>query len=542
MSALSQLIRLRLSRDRVSMFVWATVFFIMWGPIAKGIGAAYDEAGLRELAVLIAGNPATRFMRGAPAGGTLEAIMFVSLFGYLVLAIGIMGALIGLRHLRAEEEQGRAELIMAGAVERKAPLMATVIVGLLETGLVSIAFVLSSTTVAGFDFVGSFVTAFALFATGVAGLFIGLLAGQLAPTSRAATFGAIGVMLAFYLVRGIGEAQGELQDDPAFVEPGALTWFSPMGWGVLARPFASEPWSPNPTPLMLFMPLLALLAVAVELIEMNRELGASVFSSGHGRATAAAGLGGPASLSLRTRTITIIGYALGGAVLGLAAGVIAPMFESLADQAPEFQQVWDRITGGAGARPELLVVIAMAGFIALLAAAAATQLTLSTHADERDFGEAFGSAALSRTRWLLGNTAVGLFAGMLVLAAFYLVTCTALAIQDVDAWADAARITFAYAPVVALFAALAALLIAFVPRMSGFIWLLLFGSLIFGEFAPMFAPDAEGLEKLSPFAWIGNPMLPEFDPWVMLWFGLISLGICILALIGWRRRDLQPQH
>ena len=538
MSEFLLLCRLRARRDLVSVIIWATLFVVLWGATAKGISNSFDTESLHGLALLLASNPAARFVRGGPTGAELDAVMYASVYGFLALAIGFAAALPAIRHTRAEEERGPTELVLAGAVRRHVPLLATIAVIVVELVVILIAFVGGSIAIAGFDLGRTLLAAAALGGWGLVAMFAGLLAGQIAPTARSASFGASGVILLAFILRGVGEAQGTVQADPVYVEPGPITWASPIGWGVLARPFASSPWEPNPAPLLLFIPLILLLAVTVLAIERRREIGDSLIRPRLGRPTGAEWVAGPGALSVRTRTITIIGYLIGAIFFGSAAGFLGPLVEQFASDSPAMAQVLDAIAKSSGGQPELLLVTALGGFCAVLAAAATIQLVSGIRADEREFGEAFGSAAVSRWRWYASDALLGLVVGAAVLALFALGASTTFSISGISIWGDTFLVVAGLAATLPLFAGLAGLLVGWAPRALAVVWVLLFAALLVGDLAPLFAPDVDWLPKLSPFHWVSNVLAPDFDATGLILMPVIGAALLALGALGFRRRDL----
>ncbi|MCR8672084.1 polyketide antibiotic transporter, partial [Agrococcus sp. HG114] len=216
-----------------------------------------------------------------PAGTGLGAVMFVSTYAYLALMVGLMMTFFAVRHSRGDEDAGRAELVRGTAVGRWAPLASTLLAGAVELAIVC-GLTLAVSVALGLPATGSALMALALAGVGLIGMLVGLLAGQVLPTSRAANGAAAIVVGAWFFVRGIGDALGEPSDDLTRVESAWPAWLSPIGWGAQAHPFADAPWEPDGTPLLLFVPAALLLGGLVAALESRRELGSALVAERHG--------------------------------------------------------------------------------------------------------------------------------------------------------------------------------------------------------------------------------------------------------------------
>ena len=85
----------------------------LWAAVLGGLGAAFDEEARRGLVALLSAQPALLLLRGAPAGISLGAVMFVSTYAYLALMVGFMMTFFAVRHSRGDEAR-----VGAARVER----------------------------------------------------------------------------------------------------------------------------------------------------------------------------------------------------------------------------------------------------------------------------------------------------------------------------------------------------------------------------------------------------------------------------------------
>ncbi|MFR0656749.1 hypothetical protein SB719_19580, partial [Pantoea sp. SIMBA_079] len=81
---------------------------------AESIEQTYGSAAARtQLIQLAIANPTILVLRGIPQGAGVAALTFFEIYTFIALMAGLMNTFLAVRHSRAEEEQGRAELVAA---------------------------------------------------------------------------------------------------------------------------------------------------------------------------------------------------------------------------------------------------------------------------------------------------------------------------------------------------------------------------------------------------------------------------------------------
>src|SRR3954471_11689428 len=137
MSGLRELIRLALKRDRVFLPAW--LGFLAFAVVITGSSykSLYDTPRSRaEVVHGLGDTPATLALYGRIYADSVGGLVAWRLLGISVALAGLMSILIVVRHTRAEEESGRAELVGAGVVDRRAPLTAALLTaGVASMGL-----------------------------------------------------------------------------------------------------------------------------------------------------------------------------------------------------------------------------------------------------------------------------------------------------------------------------------------------------------------------------------------------------------------------
>ncbi|HEX9497999.1 MAG TPA: ABC transporter, partial [Mycobacterium sp.] len=124
------LLRLALRRDRVRLSEWIAVLTLMMVYAPNAVKLAYPEEAQRQTRVNLLKTPAGMILGGPMFGGNetdLGAMMANELMLTLIVAASILAITTVIRHTRAEEESGIAELVLSSVVGRYARTYAALI-------------------------------------------------------------------------------------------------------------------------------------------------------------------------------------------------------------------------------------------------------------------------------------------------------------------------------------------------------------------------------------------------------------------------------
>jgi ABC-2 type transport system permease protein len=534
------LLRQRLRRDRWQLVVWILSIALLAAFSAASIAQTYGDAAARaELVRLAIANPAILMLRGIPQGTGLAAVTFFEIYTFLALLAGLMNTFLAVRHSRAEEESGRAELIGSTPAGRLLPTVATVAHGLLVNIVLALA-TAGAFISAGLPAQGSLTAGAAIGGTGLAFMSIGLVFAQLMSTSRGANGYAAAVVLLAYLLNGIGDAIGTpVPGSRTQLAAGWPSWLSPIGWGQESSPYTAN----DGRPLLLQVALAAVLVAVVFAVQSVRDSGAGVFPERAGRKDALPILRGPLGLAWRLQWPVIVGWTLGGIATGLLAGALGSVVsDSLAKDASmsNIREAIGRIGAGGSGPLAQLFISAIFSIVGVLAAACAVQAVIRLRQEEASgSAEAVLATPVSRVRWLLEFVLVGVVAIVLVL----LGAAVASGVSAVGAGEDPARIADSFAAAAAQFPValsyLGVLTLVFVLLPSATVavgWTALGLGAFIGVFGGLVQlPD--WLRHVSPFA--DAPVVVGDPDWTG---GYWMFGITLVALIASavliRRRDL----
>jgi ABC-2 type transport system permease protein len=397
------LLRLALRRDRVRLSVWVAVLTLMMVYAPNAVKLAYPEEAQRLARVNLMRTPAGIMLSGPSFGGNetdLGAMMANELMLTLIVATSILSILTVIRHTRAEEESGIAELVLSSVVGRYARTYAALILVGGVNGILAVAMTLAMSAT-GFALVDT--AAMCLGITGVAMVFgaVAAVTAQLWRQARTATGAAMASLALAALIRGIGDVINN--------SGSALSWFSPIAWAQQMRSFVDLRWWPFALLVALTIGLMAL----ATWLESRRQYDDGNIPS-TGERPNARPIKTVFGLHITLQRGQTIGWSVGLFLAGLAFG---SMTKSLLDAAKD-NPVLARVLTAQGNDG---VYTTMTQFLAAAATAYVVGAVLRVYNDEESgLGEAVLARAVSRWRWLLtavasalvGSTVLMFFAGL----------------------------------------------------------------------------------------------------------------------------------
>lgn len=539
-SGTARLLALALRRDRIRLAVWLAVIVACWVAFVGELAVLQDEGTLADRALVLR-SPAMIMMTGPGYGlddYTLGAALAAEVTVWIAAALAVLSILEVVRHTRAEEESGRAELLRAAPIGRHAPATAALLLALIAQAAIAIA---STAVVVGLGGVAlsdtlALTGGLALLGAVFAG--VALAAAQLVEHARTAIGVSLTVFGAAFALRAIGDAQQSPatgDDDTSW-----LSWLSPLAWIQQTRAFVDLRW----WPLALLVAAAALALLAAYTLAARRDFGAGLVPSRPGRAHASALLSSPAGLAWRAQRTGLMWTALGLGLLWLGSGSV---MGSLGDMRAMLEQnaLYAAVLGSD-------LVNGFFSLLALLAALGAASWGVASLARlqaEETSGrtETVLATRVSRGGWLGGQltvTATGVALLALSGAALLWLGAAASGTDDLPDAAELIGLGAAYLPAIAVVAALAAAAYAWAPRITWFAWLPVLWGVVVGMFGDLFdLPDAA--RALSPFWWTPNPLTgaggagDQAAAAPALWgLSAVAAALGALAFWGFRRRGV----
>lgn len=522
------LLRLALRRDRLRLAIWVVVLAGVVAVFASAIGELYpDEAARRALGATVAASPAFSAMLG-PLLDPLSVGGLVAwrLSFFPMVLVPLMALQTVTRHTRAEEEQGRLELVGSTVVGSRAPLTAALLLALgasLVVGvLVTLALLAQGQAVAGSVALG-------LVHAGTGALFAGVAAvtGQLAATARGAN-GLAGAVL------GVGFGLRAAADGAGASGPAWLGWLSPTGWVTQVRPFAGERW-------WVFALMTVVVVVTITIaygLVARRDLGAGLLPTRLGPAVAPARLASPLALAWRLHRGALLWWSVGLLGTGMVYGALAESVTDVLDTVPGAEDLLRRL-GGAEVLVDAFVAATM-GILALIVSIFTVSTVLQLRAEEVGVrAEPLLATRVTRDQWLASHVVVAVVgtAWLLAVAGAGEGLAHGLRIGDLGQVPRLAAAGLAQVPAVLVLAGIAVALFGVLPRFVAMAWGALVVFLLLGQLGPVLQLDQWAL-NLSPFT--HAPRVPADDVTAAPVAALLAVAaaFAVTGVVGFRRRDL----
>jgi ABC-2 type transport system permease protein len=520
------LLRFAVRRDRRRLLIWVVSLagVTVYGTTA--LGAVYPTAASRQARAAVTGTP-TGTLLGGPGYGldhyTLGAMIANELGLSVMVAIAILSIQVVVRHTRAEEEGGGAELILTGAVGRRAPLTMALALAVLVDLAVAVV-VAAGLAGAGLGFVDSVAVALGWALTGLVFAGVAAVTAQLFESARGATGAALAVLGVAVVVRGVG--------DVLHSGGSALSWLSPIAWAQQTRAFVDLRW----TPLLLSVAATGALVAAAYRIGRHRDVGAGVLVPRRGPASASPSLAGPASLLGRLQRGSMIGWTVALFLFGATFGSLTDSVVAMVRQTPLLAKIF--AASGASVTDSFTAATSVDFGLCAAAFAVASVLRLR---NEESAGrlELLLATPVDRRRLLAaGATVSALGAAVLLLSAGLGDGLSAAAVTgDAGLIGRDVGAALVHFPAVLVMAGIAALLVAMVPRMAVLAWLVVVWAFLAGMFGALLNLPPWTL-KLSPFGWTPKVPAEHADIASLAALLIVAAALLIAALATFRRRDV----
>lgn len=517
------LVRLILRRDRIRLPLWLVGITALIAGSAESILAVYDTAEKQAgYAVTVESSGAGKMLNGLPYDvATLAGIVSYEATSTATVLVALMAIFLVVRHTRAEEESGRAELLRATVTGRHAATAAAVVVASLASVL---AGALDAAVFAayGFDTVGSLAHGASLAAIGVFFTAVAAAAAQVTASTRAALGISGGVLGVAFVVRGVGALADSW-----------IAYVSPLGWVQKVRPFGPIDWIWLGA---LMLATAAVLALTVYLTA-HRDAGAGLIQPSPGSPRAPEWLGTAVGLAWRLQRGIVLGWGVGLAIAAIVFGSVGREVISMVEDNPAIADYF-AATGGAGIIESYFAFAVL--MIAVVAAAFPVSSVLRLRAEEEaGRAEVVLATALPRSRWILGSLAVTVLGTAAHLLAIGIAMGATHGLVSGD-WSLFRPLIGAAAqliPAVLLIAAIAAALFGWLPRLAALAWAVVAFAVLQAYLGELLRfPD--WLSDLSPFRHLAAMPVEELRVAPVIVLLALACLVAAAGMVGARRRDI----
>jgi ABC-2 type transport system permease protein len=507
-------VRLALRLDRIKLPFWILGLAGITVITASAFQDLYPTVESRELFGLsVSANPALRAMLGPLFDASSIGGLTAWRIGFAIVLAGMMGFQTVVRHTRAEEETGRAELVRSAVVGRHAMLTAALVVALLS-GVVIAALIAAGMIGLGLDPTGSAA--------------LGAFTAQLTGSARVANGIAGAVLGLSYLLRALGDS----------VEDSGLSWLSwvsPIGWAQQLRPFADERW----WVLGLVAAFVVIVGGSGYALVSRRDVDAGLLAPRPGRAEADPSLRSPLTLAWRLQRSTLLGWTIGFAVVGLALGSIADSVGDIIGDNPQLEEIIAQL-GGARGIVDAYIAGTM-GIVGLVSSVYAVQAVLRLRFEEVNVrAETVLATRVTRLPWAASHVIIAIAGTALLLVVAGATTGLVHGLRTGDLARELPRVlggALAQLPAALVLTGIALVLFGALPRLIMIAWVLVATTLVISQLGPMLQFDQWVLD-LAPFSHV--PQLPGGEmTWTpLLWLTGVAVVSMVLGLAGFRRRDI----
>ncbi|MBP2436196.1 ABC transporter permease [Microbacterium amylolyticum] len=536
-----RLLSFAIRRDRVRIAVWIGSLALTWLAFA----AAFTELGggdELDARALVMHSPAMVMMTGPGYGldnYTVGAAIAMESPLWIVGALSVMSILQIVRHTRAEEESGRAELLRAAPLGRYAQPAAALLLVLLMHLAITIVSVTILVGAAEVDLASTvaLITGLALIGCVFAG--VALIAAQLAEHARTATGVSLAVFGAAAALRAIGDAR----ESPALGSDATswISWLSPIAWAQQTRAYVDLRWWP-----LGLIAAAAILTIAVAAVLIaRRDFGAGLIPSRPGRVRATPALVGPTSLAWRTQRMGLMWTTLALGLLWLGSGTIMGALEEMMGMLEEFPLYAAMLnTDDLAASFFTMLFLLVALGAASWAVASLHRLGAEEHSGRTEMALAGG---VSRAAWLGGQIIVTTIGAAVIMITGQALLWAGAVLADapgIPSVALFAEFAAWHLPALAIIIAFAAALHAWRPSLLPVAWIIIGWAAIVMMFADLLGlPDAA--RAASPFWWVPATLMGEgaaggsVDATTA--GAALSGGagvLIVIALVTYRRRDI----
>jgi ABC-2 type transport system permease protein len=480
-------LRRNLLDARTRTLSFAVLFALVALANVVGYKSAYPTLAERlQLARTFGTNKAARLFYGVPHNLlTVGGYAAWRVGGLMTIFAGLFGVFAAVRALRTDEETGRADIVLAGALTRTTAFAAGI--GAITVSIIVVGVgALLGLVGAGLPLRGSAYLAVVIVAPAFVYAGVGAVASQVMPTRRGALEAAGMVLGIDFLVRVVADT----------VEVRWPHYVTPLGWAEEMRPFSgSRP--------VLLLPVVGatavLLAMSVALFR-RRDLGAGFVAPRDSAPAHLALLGSPAGLAFRLERVSVAVWAF---AIGAFAVVVGTIANSVADMglSADTRRQFAKLAGGVDiASPSGYIGLSFVFFVFAVALFGCAQLGAVREEESEHRLETLFALPYGRIRFWRGRLAIasGSIVGLGLVAG---------AGAGLGAIATGADVSFLRAleaglncaPTALLFLGIGAVVTAFMPRRgTGVVYLLVAAAFLWELFGALLNAPKWTL-SLSPF-------------------------------------------
>jgi ABC-2 type transport system permease protein len=504
--------------DKWKLIIWVAALLLFDLYALPYINSMYPTQEARDGFKLVLENPAMIAMFGKGYGFdnyTVGAFYAHMMYVWLGLFNGLMAVMIVSKQLRAEEEEGRLEVIRSLPVGRNATLLASMIV----MTITFVVFVLIKPItylvlgIPSIDFAGSLNLSIGLGLIGIFFSFLTAVIAQVFQSNRTVMGVSFGLFLGLYLLFSIGILSSDV-----------LLWLSPFQWMVESQAFVNNYY----WPFLITIGVTLLLGLLALYFSSIRDLDAGLIKQKTKEHKTKEYIRRPFGFALRLSKTVIIGWVVAMFVFGASYGSIFGDLETFIEGNDMLGNILPENSEYSTTVLFMSFIITVLAIVSLIPSI----LIMNKLSSEERKGrmELLFSHPVSRHEIAISYYLLALFVGIITLSvsALGLYSAASGVMVEPIAFRTMLSAIIVYVPSLIVFLGFSLFLSGFLPEKTWIIWVYL-GFGFFVVYLGMMLGIEDWVTKFTPFGYVPN--LPIDD---MNWFtqiALVAIGF-LLSFVG----------
>ncbi|MCL2518310.1 MAG: hypothetical protein FWF15_07095 [Oscillospiraceae bacterium] len=537
-----KLTRSILRRDRMTILIWIVILVAFSIVLAPGMDVMFPGEEARLTVAQIYDNPLMVSMMG-PIYGLGDADIFGMgamysgfMLIWVIIAVALMNIFFVVRHTRADEERGRAEVVRSLPVGRIANLNATMISAVIINAVLAVltGAGIAVTGVEGMGWGGSMLYGVVIGMSGLIFAAITALFCQLSSSSGGASAMSGLTLGIFYMIRAVGDAQGN----------DFIACLSPLGLATRSQIYVNNYiW-----PTLVLLLLTAVISAAAYKLNTIRDLGQGFIAAKPGRAKAPRSLSSPFGLSWRLLRTALISWIIVMFALGGSYGSVMGDLPNFIGDSPEYlmligipEEVLNIMSDADKAGiivtyfgAFITVMMTLVSIVPILTAA------MRPRTEEREGrAEHIIARVVPRWKYMCGYVALAFITSAVLQFAMasglYLSTDAIVEINPFN-FDELMQAYFSFLPAMWVMIGVAVFIVGVFPKAIGAIWGF-FGFVVFVSFIGSALDLPEWLYSISPMHHVPRIPLEEFTIVPLIILTVIALVLTSVGFIFYNKRD-----
>ena len=528
-----------LRRERIISTVWILALVLFSTALVPAMDSMFSEPGAKQQFAESFNNPVMIAMMGPVYGldnYTSGAMYSNMMLLWVVIAVAVMNIFLIVRHTRADEERGRAEVIRSLPTGRLAVVNAAMITAVAVNAVLAVllGLGLSAARVESMGFSGCMLYGLTVGASGLVFAAITAIFSQLSSNRSGASglsFLALGV---FYMIRAAGDMQGS----------GFLSCLSPLGLAQRPQVFVEN----HIWPVLVLLPEVIVFSAVAYALNSIRDIDQGFIHARPGRREAPGRLLSPFGLAFRLQRNTLIIWIVVMFALAASYGAVIADIPDFVGYSPEYLQVIGIpaaiVETMSGAEKAQIIIDYFGVFVTtmmtLICIVPVLNAALKVRSEEREGRtEQIHALPVTRLKLMTGFLILTFAASILIqfATALGLYSATSMLVSSPFTFGGLMKSYSVYLPAIWLMAGFAVLFTGLFPKAMGVVWGY-FGFVFLVSFLggmPDLIP--EPLQLISPMKHIPRLPLDEvsFAPLIIL--TVIAVALTAAGLFFYKRRD-----